>query len=106
MSSSLEPHLDLPHAHTLHAHAHIHTDKITGLQAHACTGTHGLVQADMHSYIDTLIHAHIQACTGMHTCRHIIHTHRRLYTCPLSQVPTFILSCVHTQTHWFRPVLW
>lgn len=27
MSSSLEPHLDLLHAHTLHTHAHIHTDK-------------------------------------------------------------------------------
>lgn len=106
MSSSLEPYLDLLHAHTLHAHAHIHTDNATGLQAHTYTGTHGLVQADIHPYIDTLIHAHLQARTGMHICRHIMHAHRHLYTCPLSQAPTFILSCAHTQTHWFRPVPW
>lgn len=102
MSSSLEPHLDLPHSHTLHAHAHTHTK----LQAYKHIQAHMGLCKQIHSYIDTLIYAHIQACTGMHTCRHIIHAHRRLSTCPLSQVPTFILSCVHTQTRWFRPVLW
>lgn len=65
-----------------------------GLQVHVYTGTHGLVQADINSYM-ILSSVH----TGMHTCRHIIHAHRRLYTCPLSQAPTFILSCAHTQTH-------
>lgn len=66
MSSSLEPHLDLLHAHTLHGHAHIHTDKLTSTCIHghtwACASRHKLLDRYSHpcTHTSTHRHAHMQ----------------------------------------------